>query len=271
MIANHKAFWLTGSLFVAQLLVLMPASAQSGSSLKVNALTRRGHPVPGVALTLVSDDRVRIAVTNAKGEFEFDNLPALRYVLEATYLEFPIAAIEDIQLATQGSRSLTITLDPPGGYFARGAGTKCMLLDIGFVSGAFGKIFYDERQGEESLEGSFAAEMAKEPGKATTITLFRVGQPDTSIAEVHPDTNGGYHFSDLAPGKYQIRVSRDGFYTGTTMEFWVARGNTTRLGPIFMYRAGMQDICGDVTEIIPFNDPVNLDPEPELIDPNRKP
>jgi hypothetical protein len=271
MRVHQKVFGFSVTLVMAYFLVIVNVFAQSGSSLKVSVLTKRGHPVRGVVLTLVSDDRVRVAVTNGRGEFEFGNLPALKYTLEASYLEFPIATIQDTQLATQGSKDLSITLDPPGGYFARGAGTKCMLLHIGFVPDAFGKIFYDERRGGESVEGTVDAEMTKGSGQVATISLFRAGQPDTLIVEVHPDVNGAYHFFDLDPGKYQLRVSREGFYTGTTMEFWVARGNTTRLGPIFMYRAGMQDLCGSVTEIIPFDDPVIPDPKPELIDPNRNP
>ena len=258
-------------LITAFMLATVNAMAQSGSSLTVHAVTKRGYPVRGLALVLASDDRVRIAETNGKGQFKFGNLPASKYVLEATYLEFPIATIRDIQLAAQGATDLSITVDPPGGYFVRVGAAHCTLLNIRFVPGTLESIFYDERRDEESVQGTFGPEIAKGPGPVPTIVIFRVGQPEQVIAEVRPDINGTYHFSDLDPGKYQLQISREGFYTGMTVEFWVARGNTTRFGPISMYPDRAQDMCGYMTEIIPFDELSIPEPDPELIPPSANP
>jgi hypothetical protein len=106
---------------------------------------------------------------------------------------------------------------------------------------------------------------------AAKIAVLKTGQLEMPIAEVQSNNLGEYHFDDLEPGRYRLKVSHNGSYTGTTMEFWIARQNTTQLGPIIMYPEGMTDACGTERQFMPFDDPVNPDPEPELIDPNRKP
>jgi carboxypeptidase family protein len=258
---------------------LLPAScavAQTQPSLRVTVQTRHGHPVRDVDLTLAAEDRIRRGVTNAKGEFEFRDLPDLTYVLEATYLqEFKIANIQNIRLRDPGSRTVSVTLDPPGGYFLSGlgTGTPCTLLDIGFVADGYGQVFYAERQGDVSIAGTVAAFdrslKTSSVDLSTTIAVLSVDQPELAVAKTQPDDRGEFHFDSLAPGKYRVRFSRKGSYTGTTMEFWVALGNTTKLGPITMYPDGMSDMCGTGLQIILFEEPVNLDPE--LIDPSKNP
>jgi hypothetical protein len=251
-------------------LLLACAFAQSKPSLQVTVLTKRGHPVRGVNLTLAAEDRIRLGVTNAKGEFEFANLPNLTYVLEASYLDFPVATIQDMRLQDPSSRSLLITLDPPGGYFARGLGSKapCLLL------GGADRVSYEDRQGKSSVVGTVQVldtHNGISIGPAVTIAALRLSQPDTAVAEAQTNDRGEFHFDDLEPGRYRLKVSHKGSYTGTTMEFWVARQNTTQFGSIMMYPEGTTDLCGTVLETIPFDDPVNRGPEPELIDPNPKP
>jgi len=259
----------------ANLVIVTIALAQSQRSLNVSVITKRGHPVPGVALVLAGDDRVRSGTTNAKGQFEFGDLPDLRFALDASYLDFPIAAMRDIELPKQGPKSLSITLDPPGGYFARGLGSggECMLVNVESVPGGIGPISYDVRESKVSVAGTInilGPGLKTMAGRATIVAL-RADQPETPIAEVESDDRAEFHFDDLEPGKYRLRLSHKGSYTGTTIAFWVASQNTTRLGPVIMYPDHMTDMCGTSTEIMPFDDPVNPAPELELIDPNRKP
>jgi hypothetical protein len=260
-------------------LVLVPhldgPHAQSQASFKVTVLTKHGHPVRGVALTLAAEDRIREGVTNAKGEFEFGGLPELRYVLDATYLDVPIASIPDIQVRDLGSSRLSITLDPPGGYLVVSPRGDCNLR-IAFVPDRNGKVAYEERHGSISVTGTVGVlnlHLERIPDQVLVLSIFRAeevkvpfsdGQP---VAEVRSDDRGEYHIDDLKPGKYRMRVSY-GLWRGTTMEFWVARENTTQIGPITL-APPMNDDCG-LTEVIPFDDPVNPAPEPELIPPNRQ-
>jgi protocatechuate 3,4-dioxygenase beta subunit len=56
---------------------------------------------------------------------------------------------------------------------------------------------------------------------------------ETVVAEVSPNEKGEFRFSDLEPGWYALRATREG-YSSEYVQFWVARETLTRLSRLYL-------------------------------------
>ena len=138
----------------------------------------------GVTITLQSEDRQTIAttVTDANGDYVFNDLPAGRYFVIETN-DDGFTSVSDVDGANDDQIFVTLT----GGQNVTGRDfVDERSLDI------FGTVWEDTNNDDNG----------DEPIGRVEIQLFRDG---ILLAETTTDINGQYEFADLPPGTYVVK------------------------------------------------------------------
>ena len=148
----------------------------------------------GAPVTDLTGKPVAPAVTDTNGNYAFESLRPGTYRVQFTppagYLVSPELQGEDRAVDSDGL-SATVTV---------GAGEKVTSIDSGFyLVGSIGDTVWDDR----NLDGQMNDGEAGLPGVPVSL-LDAEGQV---IAETVTDAAGTYHFENLLPGTYRVRVS----------------------------------------------------------------
>jgi hypothetical protein len=235
-------------LAVACLFFSASAGAQSNGNLKVTVRDNRGFPDPNAALTLVSNDRLRKAMVNGAGEFEFVGLSFESYELEISSSSFKNITIPDIQITSPVRKVLAITEELYTAVPMK-APSHCTLFGIADLPGLGQRLTYEERTDKANFTGTIADAVTGKPVISATITLYRTGSADNSLPVAKSDEKGQFEFSDVAPGKYIFRVSHEEYLEETIdFQFWITRQNLTRLGRISLNPKSHILTCDPVKE-----------------------
>lgn len=176
-----------------------------------------GGVVPNAAILLFSLEKVRDVRTEALGQFAFVDLPQGISELEVKSPGFTTAFLGNLRVSGAPVPQISITL--------RLAPTGC---------GDFQPTpSYPERSGNMNLTGAvkdYSAGFVKNATVAITLWGSRRVQSATT------NENGEFQFSDLAPGKYALKVTQEDYFEASVGEFWVTRTNLTTLSPIYTSR-----------------------------------
>lgn len=214
---------------------------QSETTLEGTVFDASGAPIRGADVTLFSDERVLTTKTDEAGIFRFASLPSgLRYV-EAMSNGF---ASVSIPMSDKSLERLSFVLEP--GSFSRVTPIcpppRPNNLPLPSAS-------YEARRENVQLTGA-VSDPSGVPQPSASLTLLRA-DPDvllgegraramkfrafkeTVVAEVSPNEKGEFRFSDLEPGWYALRTTREG-YSSEYVQFWVARETLTRLSRLYL-------------------------------------
>jgi hypothetical protein len=268
MRAPSKSRRLSGLFFIAVVLGTANAHAQSEPTIKGIVRTKSGYPLARAPVTLFSDDRVRNTVTNKVGEFEFTSLPLQAYELQASFIGYMTGIVPGLRPGDQNANNLTISLEPlTADFLIKAEHESCPETVISALPGTYEQITYNERNAGPSLVGSVRAMLSRRGAlKDVELKLTNRSDPSKKIPSIRSDDRGEFHFNDLEPGKYSLKLSLEDFYEGSTMDFWVTRENTTRIGRIGMWNLGWQDLCGGSIVVLEPEVPTPAMP-PEIADP----
>ena len=94
-------------------------------------------------------------------------------------------------------------------------------------------VSYPERSGRMNLMGSlkdYSAGFVKDARVTLNVSGARRGR------SAGTNENGEFQFADIAPGRYTLKVTPEGYEERSVMEFWVTRENLTALTPICVFR-----------------------------------
>jgi carboxypeptidase family protein len=200
------------------LLVSLPyLFAQSNPQVRGVVSDPVGGFVSDASVTLFSLEKVREVRTDRLGQFAFVDLPQGIYELKVKSPGFKTASLGNINVSDVPAPqvSTTLQLESPGcGDFQPTAS-------------------YPERSGEVNLTGTvkdYSAGFVKNAKLTLTLSGSNRGQP------ANTNENGEFQFTDLAPGKYTMKVRQAGYFEASVTEFSVTPKNLTTLTPIYVFR-----------------------------------
>jgi hypothetical protein len=174
-----------------------------------------GGLVSNASVILFSAEKVREVRTDHFGQFAFVDLPQGIYELQVTHAGFKTVSL--------GSISATDKLVPQLSISLQLESTGC---------GDFQPTAsYPGRSGKTNLTGTvkdYSAGFVKN----ATLTLLGSSREQT----VKTNGNGEFQFTDLAPGKYTLKVTHKDYFERSLTEFWIARNNLTTLTPTYVFR-----------------------------------
>jgi hypothetical protein len=227
-------------------LLTSAAYGQSSRQLEGKILEAFGGGIPGITVTLYSDDRVRTTMVDGDGDFVFTGLTAPARYLEASSKGFRSSSIP---ITDNTAQPVSVTLDV--GSCSGG----CLLVhDVRDHS-----VHYEERSGSEQLTGS-VSEFSGPLLRNISVNLKRAAAdldaPQTSspdwqrgpsmnqrrfrfvdVARMITNEKGEFQFTGLKPGWYSLTVG-DVSYYDETVKFWIARETLTRPSRIEMAGIG---------------------------------
>jgi hypothetical protein len=181
-----------------------------------------GAVITGASVSLLSLDRVREAITDESGQFEFSDLPLGSHDVRATHQWFKPESIEGVHLGGGEVQKLSITLQ------LGSAGCN-------FVSTAN----YEKRTGRVDLIGA-VADHWDGPVDHATVTATSLGSARRHV--VTTGKNGGFQFAGLERGKYILKVSHERYIEQPGINFWITRANLTMLTPIYILQKNEQRV-----------------------------
>ena len=167
--------------------------------------------IAGANIRLYSLERVLQTKTDAKGHFQFSNVPVGIYELEVAKDGFKTKTIEQVKVSGQTSRltyEVPLKIKNPG----------CPPLD---------SISYERRGIPHglSVEGIVVdSGFGAKPLPGVEVRLFH-----TSDKPISHKTNerGEFVFSVDQAGRYFIQIARPGYRTDQSQQFWVTREGQT--------------------------------------------
>jgi hypothetical protein len=197
------------------------ARGQSGVALSGIVSDPTGGPIPGASVYVFSPDRILYMRANENGHFEFAGLLPGSYSLETKSNGFKTETLDDVRIVDK-NMEISIT------WRIRESSGPCITtID---VAPALAKLFstvnspsYEKRIDKTSRVGT-VFDVAGTPLSNLRIYLSSNGQSRLIIA----NDKGEFRVDDLEPGKYILKVSREG-YRDYSEDFWIARQNLTKL------------------------------------------
>jgi uncharacterized surface anchored protein len=222
-------------------------------------------PVADAFITLYAEDRVRKGKTDKKGVFDFTSLPFQKYELKIWAPSYNTVFLPDNQVSSQRPTEVSIALDF---WNASSEQSKpCQHETITPASIPSERVSYEERTSRTNVAGMIYDGENHKLVDSATVSLLDTGRIDNPVATAISDDSGAFQFYDVKPGKYALRITREGYYpVPPFLPFWVTYANLAKIGRIGLEPSGLQDICGMVSGDAPLIEPKN-NPIPELIPP----
>jgi Carboxypeptidase regulatory-like domain len=238
---RRKRHTVSGVFLGVCLLSASTFGGQSGSGLEGTVLDPSGAIIRGAEVILFSDERVLTTETNENGIFRFASFPSdVRYIEASS----PGFASVSIPITDKPIERVSFTLWP-----GEGGGvtvTPCFPLNMRDTPPA--SAAYEEKRGNVQVTGA-VSDPSGLPIPNASLTLLRA-DPDALLAagqnsykgvamkrrpfkeslsaSASSDEKGEFRFSNLEPGWYALKVTRQG-YSPDYLQFWVARENLTKL------------------------------------------
>jgi hypothetical protein len=176
-----------------------------------------GGFISDASVTLFSLEKVREARTDRLGQFAFGNLPQGIYELAVKHPGFKTVLLGSVNVSDVAVPQISTTLQvaPTGcGDFQPTAS-------------------YPDRSGKVNLVGSvkdYSGGFVENAALTLTLSASSRGQSRNT------NENGEFQFTDLAPGKYTLKVTHKDYLEVSVAEFWVTPKNLTTLTPIYVSR-----------------------------------
>jgi hypothetical protein len=200
------------------LLVSLPhLFAQSAPQIRGVVSDPAGGLVPGASVLLFSLEKVREVRTDRLGQFAFVDLPQGSYELKVKSPGFKTASLGSIDVSDAPVPQISTTLQLES--------TGC-----GDFQPA---VSYPEHSGKVNLVGSvkdYSAGFVKN----AMLTLILSGS--SRGLSTNTNENGEFQFTDLAPGKYTLKVTHKDYFEVSVTEFWVTPKNLTTFTAIYVFR-----------------------------------
>ncbi len=186
----------------------LPSTGQVGDKVWIDndadGIQDAGEPgLAGVVVDLYSIDSPFIAstITDANGEYSFQNLSPSEY-----YIEFSSApAGFTLTLQDQGSDDVNDSDADPNNNgrtanFFVGVGLIEEGIDAGYTASGVGDFIWDDLNGNDDQDYG-------EPGIPGVTVELVLDSNGSTVATTTSDANGLYSFSNVTAGDYRIRVS----------------------------------------------------------------
>ena len=196
-----------------------------------SVVDQTGGFIAGANVFLFSDDRVLTTKTNESGIFNFADVPTSVRFIEVSSPGFASASIP---ITDETPHPLSVTLRV-GEY----SGPPIMQCPPNMVPIPTPSVSYEPRPGNLQIAG-IVTDLSGKPSALTFLTLqadlnalpiyeqspFRppeMKRPlnEKLIAELVSNEKGEFHFTDLEPGSYTLKATRDD--SSAIVSFWVAR------------------------------------------------
>ena len=205
--------------FSPLLLAIFPPYLFAQSAAQIGGVVSdpAGGFISDASVTLFSLEKVREARTDRLGQFAFVDLPQGIYELELKHPGFKTVLLPSINVSAVPVPQISTTLqivNPGCGDFQPAAS-------------------YPERSEKVNLTGTvkdYSAGFVKN----ATLVLTLLGSSRGQSASTNE--NGEFQFTDLAPGKYTLKVTHKDYFEVSVREFWVTPKNLTTLTPIYVFR-----------------------------------
>jgi len=171
--------------------------------------------ISNAQVTLYSLDRILTVAVDREGHFQFDNVPAGSYELEAV---------------AGGFKTLTRHLEVAGA-----AASRSVPLDISLRIGNTDGCWNGDAVSYGSANGTVRGRLngtvveindRKLPIANAHVVLFNA---DVKVSEQQTNERGEFDFNSVAPGRYLIVVTHPLYQELRSSVFWVTRENWTRL------------------------------------------
>jgi hypothetical protein len=184
--------------------------------------------LPGATIYLYSEDRIRQVKSDSEGRFELADVPPGTYELQIRLRGFKSSIVERVKVenAEVGPLQFFLHID---------------------INGECGKMFEDSYEAVKPQSGGRIAVLVRDtmdpypPMPEASILLFRFGETQV-VAKGRSNEKGEFEFKNVAPGKYIVKVSFEGYNDTTTASLWVTREDLTKT-TIHMLRTGSLIVC----------------------------
>lgn len=178
---------------------------------------------------LYSSDQVVQTETDKAGHFEFADLPHGTYDIQAKYWNVE-GTIYDVRIGDQDVGPVTLTVKPVGFFYP--------------LDHDCGRTFRASYKPDSIAGGRMVGtletypDMPKNLLPSFTVNLTAV---DHQRVSQRPDTNGGFLFQNVVPGRYSLVAGRRGYWK-VQSTVWIARKDTTVV-KIILVKHGHPIIC----------------------------
>jgi len=239
---RRKRLAIFGLLLGTYLLFASTFRGQSGSGLEGTVLDQSGGSIPGADVILFSDQRVLTTKANEDGIFRFPSLPSGPRYIEASSLGF---ASVSISIGDKAPELVSFVLQP-----GMGGGVTPICPPPRPKNLPFPSASYEERRANVQLIGTVSDPsgvpltngsltlLRADPdvllGSGRAVAMKRRALKETVVVEVFPNEKGEFRLSDLEPGWYALKATREGYST-EYVQFWIARESLTRLSPLYLF------------------------------------
>jgi hypothetical protein len=191
--------------------------AQSTAQIAGVVLDPAGGFVSDASVSLFSLEKAREARTDSRGQFAFVNVLPGSYELQVKHAGFKTVSDASIRVTGTPVPQISIAL-------------QLESMDCGFSQVTAS---YPDRSGKVNLVGTvrdFSAGFVK--NATLTLALLESGRGQAAKT----NEKGEFQFTNLPPGKYTLKVTREDYSERSGIDFWITRENLTRLTPIYTFR-----------------------------------
>jgi hypothetical protein len=205
---------ISGFFLAIAVLLTSVAPCRADATLNGTVYDTSGAIVPNATLRLFSTEQFLQTITDESGKFGFPKIPSGTYELQASFLGFAIALIENVEIGDREIEPLSITLMP---------------LPTSSDCGDQPTPIYEiRRKNVPRLAGVTTDYRSGAPLPFVKINVLKADQ-NRVIATKKADGKGRFQFADLEAGRYTLRASLKGFGELSSRTFWITPGSMTRV------------------------------------------
>ena len=201
--------------------------AVHASSVPITVHDAFGSPVRGAKARLLSLDRVFEARANAEGRLQFEGVAPGTYDLEVTAPAFISRTLPSVLVSSSDPAPLDV------GLKIASQPDHC-----GYVNTVDYSAITPEARG---LAGKVIDEDSRRGLGGVKIELLGT-ETGSSVPSVISGRDGSFAISDLPPGRYGVRASKDAYWPATIEQFVVPRENLIVLH-LALDKRGHMHIC----------------------------
>jgi hypothetical protein len=208
-------------LSVVSLVVQFYCLQSFGASLAGIAQDVSGAPIPG-AIALLESESVAgqryLERANVRGVYQFFNLAEGHYKLELAAPGFQSKSISSIEIAGDAPKSIQLVTLQIG----RGCGGPLPLRDMRLLPAG-------------SRSGSLAGAVQNNRGAPVMeAQVSLMCGRDKICADIATNSRGEFTFANLAPGRYTVKVTKEGFYSELESDLTVREDLELAYAPILI-------------------------------------